>query len=30
MLASMPPELQQVWNEQWGPAFEAFIAEVRA
>ena len=29
MLAGMPPPLQSLWNEQWGPAFDAFIAEVR-
>jgi hemerythrin-like domain-containing protein len=29
MLARMPPPLQELWTEQWGPAFDAFIAEVR-
>ncbi len=29
MLAGMPPPLQSLWNEQWGPAFDAFITEVR-
>jgi hemerythrin-like domain-containing protein len=29
MLSGMPPELQSLWTEQWEPAFNAFIAEVR-
>lgn len=29
MLSGMPPELQSLWTEQWGPAFDAFITEVR-
>ena len=29
MLAGMPAPLQSLWTEQWGPAFDAFIAEVR-
>ncbi len=30
MLEGMPPEMRTVWSEQWEPAFEAFVAEVRA
>ncbi len=30
MLAGMPPPLQQLWADEWEPAFNAFIAEVRA
>jgi hemerythrin-like domain-containing protein len=29
MLAGMPPEMRTTWTEQWEPAFNAFIAEVR-
>jgi hemerythrin-like domain-containing protein len=29
MLAGMPPPLQALWADEWGPAFDAFIAEVR-
>ena len=29
MLAGMPPPLQSQWTEEWGPAFDAFITEVR-
>ena len=29
MLAGMPPPLQAQWTESWGPAFDAFITEVR-
>ena len=29
MLAGMPPPLRAQWTESWGPAFDAFIAEVR-
>lgn len=29
MLSSMPPPLQDLWVNQWGPAFDAFIADVR-
>jgi hypothetical protein len=29
MLSGMPPQLQVVWTEQWEPAFNSFIAEVR-
>jgi hypothetical protein len=29
MLAGMPPEVQTMWVEQWQPAFESFMAEVR-
>lgn len=28
--ASMPPPVLQLWNEEWEPAFTAFMAEVRA
>lgn len=30
MLAGMPPPLQQLWTDEWEPAFNTFIAEVRA
>ena len=30
MLEGMPPPVQAMWIEQWQPAFNAFIAEVRA
>jgi hypothetical protein len=30
MLAGMPPPLQSLWSEEWSPAFNAFIAEVRS
>lgn len=30
MLAAMPPEMQTVWLDQWEPAYNAFIAEVRS
>jgi hemerythrin-like domain-containing protein len=30
MLAGMPPPLQQLWIDEWEPAFNTFIAEVRA
>jgi hypothetical protein len=30
MLAGMPAPLQQLWTEQWEPAFSSFIAEVRS
>ena len=29
-LAGMPPPLQQVWTDDWEPAFTGFMAEVRA
>jgi hemerythrin-like domain-containing protein len=29
MLAGMPPPLQSQWNDEWEPAFDAFITEVR-
>ena len=29
MLDGMPPEMRTMWTEQWEPAFNAFIAEVR-
>jgi hemerythrin-like domain-containing protein len=29
MLAGMPPPLQSLWAEEWEPAFDAFITEVR-
>jgi hemerythrin-like domain-containing protein len=29
MLSRMPPQLQSLWTEQWGPAFASFITEVR-
>jgi hemerythrin-like domain-containing protein len=29
ILAGMPPELQEVWREQWRPAFNDYIAQVR-
>jgi len=29
MLAAMPPEVRTMWTEQWEPAFNSFIAEVR-
>ena len=29
MLSGMPPELQTLWTDQWEPAFNGFIAEVR-
>jgi hemerythrin-like domain-containing protein len=29
MLSGMPPQLQSLWTEQWEPAFNGFIAEVR-
>ena len=29
MLAGMPPPLQSRWTDEWEPAFDAFIAEVR-
>ena len=29
MLAGMPPEMRTMWTEQWEPAFNTFIAEVR-
>jgi len=29
MLAAMPPEMRAMWTEQWEPAFNTFIAEVR-
>jgi hemerythrin-like domain-containing protein len=29
MLAGMPPEARTMWTEQWEPAFNTFIAEVR-
>jgi hemerythrin-like domain-containing protein len=29
MLAGMPPELQEIWTNQWEPAFVEFMAEVR-
>jgi hemerythrin-like domain-containing protein len=30
MLANMPPPVQALWTEQWQPAFESFMAQVRA
>ena len=30
MLAGMPPEMQTLWTEEWEPAYNAFIAEVRS
>jgi hemerythrin-like domain-containing protein len=30
ILAGMPPEMLAVWTEQWRPAFDSFIAEVRS
>ena len=30
MLARMPAEMQTLWTDQWEPAFNAFIAEVRS
>jgi hemerythrin-like domain-containing protein len=30
MAASMPPELTQLWENEWGPAFNSFIGDVRA
>jgi hemerythrin-like domain-containing protein len=30
MLEAMPPEMQQMWTEQFEPAYNAFMAEVRA
>ena len=29
MLSGMPPPLQTLWTDQWEPAYNAFIAEVR-
>ena len=29
MLAGMPPPLQSLWTDEWEPAFDAFITEVR-
>lgn len=29
-LAGMPPPLQQLWTDEWEPAFVVFIAQVRA
>ena len=29
MLAGMPPPLQALWTDDWEPAFDTFIAEVR-
>jgi hemerythrin-like domain-containing protein len=29
MVAGMPPEVFTMWTEQWQPAFESFMAEVR-
>jgi hypothetical protein len=29
MLAGMPPPVRTLWTNEWGPAFDAFIAEVR-
>jgi hemerythrin-like domain-containing protein len=28
MIGSMPPPLQQMWTEQWQPAYRLFLAEV--
>jgi hypothetical protein len=30
MLGGMPPPVQQLWIEQWEPAFTTYIADVRA
>lgn len=30
MLASMPPPVQQLWTDQWEPAYTGFIAGVRS
>jgi hypothetical protein len=29
MMERMPPEVQALWRDQWGPAYAAFISEVR-
>jgi hypothetical protein len=30
LLAGMPPEMRALWTEQWQPAFESFVTDVRS